>query len=577
VSARLEVGRGIVKVGRELKRITSKLNSGGRLQIKLRETIREAIKCGPVPEMRPIQDMIDDPQTDGEMVISFAADYLIVPEGPKIGKPLILEDFQCAFVLSVFDNPAGTSTAYYSVAKRNGKTFVIVVILLAFLVGPMRKKNVLMASGAMSRDQAALAYTMMEKILEISPEMEGLYHTVPSSKKIVGLKSGSEYQALSSEARTGHGRAYKIILLDEAGQISGASNSFTDMLETSQGTYEDAIMFTVSTQAPSDADYLSIMLDDAEASDDPHTVSHVYAATDECDLMDEDEWRRSNPGLGIFRSNSDLKKLMSKSVRIPTLEPGRRNLNLNQRVALESLYMAPGIWKKNAGLPDLDVLKSKPVCLGLDLSMMHDLTAAVIAAADEDNIAHVLPFVFCPTEGIEDRANRDKVPYDVWAKGGQLIPIGGKAMDYQQIVAYLKKTFDEMGITIGSIFYDRWRIDLLKNEAEKEDAWQDAEWVPFGQGYRDQSPSLENLQTITVEERLRHGSHPLLNMAARNAIAVQDPSGNIKIDKAKSTQRIDPLIALHQAVFGATVGKPTSLDTSSIYTRPERAEGMLVL
>ena len=544
----------------------------------LRDTILQAIKSGPIPEIRDYDEMVDEPKTKGEEIVAFARWYLVVPEGPKVGEPLILEDFQIAFILAVFDNPVMTRFAYYSVAKRNGKTFLIAVILLAYLVGPLQSTNVRMCSGAMARDQAGLAYDMMEKMLAMSPEMEGSYHPVPSSKKLVGLKTGSEYQAISSEAKTGHGRAYRVVLLDEAGQIKGPSNDFTDMLVTSQGTYDDAIMFVVSTQAPSDADFLSVLLDDAESTNDPATVSHVYAAEQECDLMDEEQWYISNPGLEIFRSKRDLAANLKKAMSIPTMESGQRNLSLNQRVALEALYIAVGTWKQNAGQPDYNVIRNATrVCMGLDLSQINDLCAAVVSATDENDVTHSIPFVFCPTEGIEERAHRDRAPYDVWVKEGNLIPLGGATMDYEQIVIYMRDTLDKMEIHISDIYFDRWRIDLFKRVCADEGAWQDAEWQEFGQGYKDQSPSLENLQTILLDKKLRHGSHPLLNMAASNAIAVKDPSGNIKIDKSKSTQRIDPLIALHQSVMGVTLGMADQEDTSSVYSRPERKGGFITL
>jgi phage terminase large subunit-like protein len=544
----------------------------------LREVIREAIKSGPIPVIRDFDEMVETPKTKGEQIVAFAWHYLIVPEGPMVGESLRLEDFQIAFILAVFDNPVDTRFAYFSVAKRNGKTFLIAVILLAYLVGPLQSTNVRMCSGAMARDQAGLAYDMMEKMLVMSPDLEDAYHPVPSSKKLVGLKTGSEYQAISSEARTGHGRAYRVILLDEAGQITGPSNAFTDMLVTSQGTYDDAIMFVVSTQAPSDADYLSMMLDEAEMSNSPDTVSHVYCADEDCDMMDETQWIKSNPGLGIFRSQRDLAANLKKAVALPALEAGQRNLSLNQRVSLETLFVSPRIWKLSNGAPDLDFIRGADrVCMGLDLSQINDLCAAVVSATDENDITHSYPFVFCPTQGVAEREARDRAPYAAWIKQGDLIPIGGATMDYEQIVVFMRDTLHDMGIKVTDIYFDRWRIELFQRVCEDEGAWQDANWVKFGQGFRDQSPSLENLMSILLDEKLRHGGHPLLNMAASNAIAVKDPSGNIKIDKSKSTQRIDPLIALHQSVMGVTLGIVNEEDTSSVYTRKEREGGFVTL
>ena len=79
--------------------------------------------------------------TRGEKVCQFIERYCLIPEGSKVGQPIKLLDFQRKFVLDVYDNPAGTSRAYLSVARKNGKSALIAAIVLAHLVGPEAKQN----------------------------------------------------------------------------------------------------------------------------------------------------------------------------------------------------------------------------------------------------------------------------------------------------------------------------------------------------------------------------------------------------------------------------------------------------
>jgi len=60
--------------------------------------------------------------TRGEKVCKFIERYCLIPEVRKVGQPIKLLDFQRKFVLDVYDNPAGTSRAYLSVARKNGKS-----------------------------------------------------------------------------------------------------------------------------------------------------------------------------------------------------------------------------------------------------------------------------------------------------------------------------------------------------------------------------------------------------------------------------------------------------------------------
>ena len=72
--------------------------------------------------------------------------------------------------------------------------------------------------------------------------------------------------------------------------------------------------------------------------------------------------------------------------------------------------------------------------------------------------------------------------------------------------------------------------------------------IPHGQGFRDMNPAVETLEDVLAEGTMRHGMHPVLTMCASNVRVQQDPSGNRKFDKIKSTGRIDGIVALAMAM-----------------------------
>lgn len=498
--------------------------------------------------------------TRAERVMAFIETYCIVPEGAGVGGPLALAEFQEQFVREIYDNPAGTRRAILTLARKNGKTALIAGIMLCHILGPEARQNSQIVSGAMSRDQAALVYSLASKMLMMQPAFEGLYRVIPSSKKIYGLRRNVEYRALSAEGATAHGLSPVLAILDEVGQIRGPMTPFVEAIVTSQGAHENPMIMVISTSAPSDADMLSLWIDDAKRSGDPHTVCHVYAADDDCELLDPAQWKKANPALGLFRYEKDLEEQLKMASRIPSMEAGARNLLLNQRVALESQWLAPAVWKENAGAADLEALRRGPVAVGLDLSMRNDLTAAVLAAKDDNGVVHLLPFVFAPEQGMKDRENRDKAPYAAWAASGQLVAVPGATLDYEWLCEWLKGALDDLGVMVSSVQFDRWRIRELRSAAERTGFAQDATWAEVGQGFRDFSPRVEAFETYLLQGKIRHGAHPLLNMAAANAVAVSDPAGNRKLDKAKTTQRIDPIVAAVMAV-GAFMERPAEVDT----------------
>ena len=152
--------------------------------------------------------------TRGEKVCAFVERYVLVPEGKHVGKPIKLMGFQKKFITDIYDNPKGTSRAYLSVGRKNGKSALIAAILLAHIVGPEARQNSQIVSGARSREQAALVFKLAEKMVRLSPELSKLIKVVPSSKTLIGLPMNVEYKAISAEAGTAHGLSPVFAILD---------------------------------------------------------------------------------------------------------------------------------------------------------------------------------------------------------------------------------------------------------------------------------------------------------------------------------------------------------------------------
>ncbi len=117
--------------------------------------------------------------TRGQKICAFIEIYCLIPEGAQVGQPIKLMKFQRKFILDMFDNPHGTSRAYLSVARKNGKSALIAAILLAHLVGPEERQNGQIISGARSRDQASLVFKLAEKIVRLLPDLSKIVRIVP--------------------------------------------------------------------------------------------------------------------------------------------------------------------------------------------------------------------------------------------------------------------------------------------------------------------------------------------------------------------------------------------------------------
>jgi phage terminase large subunit-like protein len=510
-----------------------------------------------IPAKRPPKTpaMVRATVRRGDRMAQFIEKYVYVAEGSLVGRTMVLLPEQKEFISDVYDNvyPTGrlrTRRGIFSIARKNGKSGLIAALLEGHIIGPEAKKNAQLYSAARSRDQAALIFNYAAKAIRQNNKLDGLVQITDSAKKIVGLANNTMYKALSADATTAHGLSPALTIHDELGQVIGPTDALYDALETAGGAQDEPLSLIISTQAANDADLLSIIIDDGIRNPTPETVVKLYAAAKDEDIFDEKVWYRVNFALGIFRSYTEFKEMADRAKRMPSSEATFRNLYLNMRIALQSLLIAPSLWKENDTCMEEALFKSGlPVHIGLDLSQKTDLTAAVAAVQDPDTgIVHLKPWVYTPSDGIEERAKADRAPYTQWAQEGYLIPTGGRVVGYDQVVEHLKRETEDMNI--ASINFDRWRIDLLRKEAERVGWATDPTipWIPRGQGFKDMSPAIETFETVLLNRMLAHGNHPLLNLGAGNAIAVRDPANSRKLEKARSTGRIDPLVAAIMAV-----------------------------
>lgn len=531
---------------------------------KLPDTIARAIKSGHVPVLRDWRTLPTAKMTQGEKVCAFIERYVPTPEGPMVGKPMQLLPFQEAFIQAIFDGDIRARRAILSVGRKAGKTAVTASLMIAFMfMEGLCSRNSRINSAALSRDQAALVFNYMSKSILLSPTLSAISKITPSGKRIIALSTGIEYHALAAEAGKAMGLSPAVLCGDEWGQVVGATHPFIDALLSSQGAHTSPLSIIISTQAPSDADWLSLAIDDATRNPTPEIVCHCYTADESLDIEDQRGWEQACPAIGVFRSLDDVKMQAEQAKRLPVTQASFENLILNRRVALDNLWLAPAVWRENGAHPDPAIFSDgRVVAMGLDLSQKTDLTAAVLAAQDDDGVIHLIPFAFTPQEGIAERELKSRAPYQAWVRDGQLIAVPGKTVDYEWVFGWLRRRLDDMNVRVDIVAFDRWRITQAQGDAERA-GFVVPTWQEVGQGYQSMSPRIEHMETLLLQGKVRHGLHPLLNLGAASAIVVSDAAGNKKLDKSKATQKIDVLVASVMAM-GVFMEQPQEFNVEAL-------------
>lgn len=472
--------------------------------------------------------------------IAWIEEYCRIPEGRDVGKPVRLRDWQKADIRRIYDNPHTTRRAILSFGRKNAKTTMSAFLLLLHLCGPEHRLNSQLFSAAQSRDQAAVLFGLAAKIVRMSPSLAAYVAIRDSSKQLECHDLGTLYRALSAEASTAFGLSPVFVVHDELGQVRGPRSTLYEALETAVAAHENPLSIVISTQAPTDRDLLSVLIDDAKHAHDPRVVLSLYTADRDSDPFCEATIRQANPAFGDFQNAEEVLAMAEDARRMPSREAEYRNLVLNQRVQAHNPFVSKSVWDSCGDLPADFV--GQTVAAGLDLSARADLTACVLLF-ERDGVKHVHPYFWLPEDGLAERSRLDRVPYDVWASQGHIRLTPGGSIDYAWVVADLAEIL--AGTELSMMCFDRWRIDEFQRELDRAGlAWP---MDPHGQGFRDMSPALDEMETDLLNRKMRHGMHPVLTMCAANAVVTRDPAGNRKLDKQRANGRIDGLVALAMA------------------------------
>lgn len=499
-----------------------------------------------------------------ERNIAWVERYCRIPEGRDVGKPVKLREWQRNIIRGIY--VPGTRRALCSFGRKNAKTAISAFLCLLHLAGPEARRNSQLFSAAQSRDQASILFNLAAKIVRMSPDLAAVVSVKESAKELICADLGSKFKALSAEASTAYGLSPVFVVHDELGQVRGPRSELYEALETASAAQDAPLSIVISTQAPNDDDLLSVLIDDAKANPDGRTRLFLYTADPDADPFDEATIRQANPAFGDFQNAEEVLAMAEDARRMPSREAEFRNLILNQRVETNAPYIARGVWEKNGNTPlELD----GPVYAGLDLSATSDLTAFVMVGHTGEQTS-VDPTFWLPADGLAEKSRTDRVPYDLWRDQGFLKTCPGKTVDYEFVASFLREQFERYDIR--KVGFDRWNMRNFRPWLERAGFTDDelSRFVEFGQGFQSMSPALRDLDQLLLNEKIRHGKHPILSMCAANSVVKMDPAGNRKLVKLAQNRRIDGMVALAMAVSvmaEADEVKPAVLTSEMILER----------
>lgn len=453
-------------------------------------------------------------------------------------------------------------TALITMARKNGKTALATYLEAAGLLGPLAEPRGEVYSAASDRNQAARHFRELEAMFLANPRLAERVNIQRFAKKIEvmnGDGAGSIYEALSSDAKKAHSLSPSFVVCDEVAQWP--HRELYDNLVTGTGVREEPLVIVISTMSSDPLHVMSELVrygQDILAGNitDTSFLPIIYTTPEGVDIWDETNWYLANPALGTFRSLEEMRKFAEQAKRIPSRQSVFKNLYLNMPVDADQHFITSEDWNACAGDIDPESLRGKTCFGGLDLSSTQDLTSLVLYFPESGD---VLPYFWTPKGRIDQHEHDDKVPYREWVRCGYLEAPEGRAIDKLAIVrriAEITAMFDLKGVA-----FDRWRFEDLNKLLDDEGI--EVNLVKWGQGFADMSPAIDVLETSILNRTIKHPKHPILTWNVANAVVTMDAAGNRKLDKSKSVERIDGLIALVMAIgLHAKAPKPVEYDFS---------------
>ena len=487
-------------------------------------------------------------------------------KGECAGKPIEPQLWQCFVQGNVFgwkqkkDNLRKYREVYEQVGKKNGKsTDAASTALYCMTVDGENGAEIY--SAATARDQAKIIFETARQMVNKSPELKAFINSYTNNLNVPS--TASKFEPVSSEAGTLDGKDVYLGLIDEL--HAHKNRDVYDILKGGTVARNQPLIWVVTTAGflvngicRERYDYAVKVLEGV--IDDPTLFAYIAQPDEGDDILDPKNFIKANPNLGVSVKLDDLKLKAKQAKELPSAYNQFACKHMNLWVSASEKWMDMQKWAKSGADADVDLSQRRCYC-GVDLSAKLDLTSVVLDFPLDNGMYAVLHHSFIPEATMIEKERKDNVPYSAWARQGYLTVIPGEAIEQQWIMDYIMLQAKKYKII--EIDYDPWNATEFAQRMEADGFT----CVEVRQGPRSLSEPMKDVQRLAVQGKLVHFDDPVLKWAVSNVVATADSAGNIKPDKSKTTQRIDPAAAMFTAHARAI--SDTWVDLDSLISRDE--------
>lgn len=548
----------------------------------------------------------------------FFEQVLRLSEGQFEGRPFLLHPSQSFIIGSLFgwkrsDGTRRFRRAYIEQGKGNGKSPMAGGIGLYGMTAD-GEAGAQIYSAAAKRDQAAILFADAVKMVKQSPALAKRIEFSGGPGREYNMahhKSGSFFRPVSRDTgKSGSGPRPYFVLADEVHEMpDGAilemlergfkfrrqplllmiTNSGSDRNSVAWHEHEWAVRVAAGNREDNPDESIAFL---GEPLDDE--LFSFVCSMDEGDdpLNDPSCWAKANPLLGVTITEEYLASVVAQAKNIPAKQNNILRLHFCVWTDSDVAWMSREVVEPL--LADFDPLvehKGKEVFCGLDLSQSRDLTALgcvvqtgdkEVEARDKDGALRkvrkptfdIWIEAWTPGDTMQERSERDKIPYPVWAQQGFIHAPPGENINYLHVAQTLVEY--DRDYNVRMVAYDRYAFRRFEEDAKQLSLSLNFIEHPQG-GTKKAKPtpemeeaskregkqaeglwfpgSLRLLEDAMLEGRVRFRRNPALISAIASAVVEKDKWDNAWLSKQKSTNKIDPIVAVVMA-FGAAHSVP---------------------
>jgi phage terminase large subunit-like protein len=490
-----------------------------------------------------------------EHVLAFFSQGLTHTKGEYARKPFVPAPWQRDRVLAplfgevLFDEKRQRyvrryRTLYLCIGRKNGKSELIAGIMLYLLVAD-GEIGAEVYGLALDTEQAGIVYHVAQRMVRQNADLRDRLRVVRSVQRIVDETTGSYYQVLAGDAAGNLGLNPSGAVIDEL--LNQPDRELFDAIRTGFGARAQPLLMLATTAendptsfAATERSWSERIAEDPDL--EPERLVVIYSAPVEADWTAPETWKLANPALGDFLDMRVLAAECHTAQGNPAAERSFRQYRLNQPQTLVGRAIALSAWEASAGPVDCFQLAEdcagREAYIGLDLATTQDLAAyALVFPSEDENTYQVVWRHFAPARQLTELSRRTGGQAMVWVTEGLLTLTDSAATDYRAIAAALEA--DRERYRIAEVAYDPWNSVQLATELS------DGGWpmIPMAQSARSLSAATSELLRLIAEGDLHHGGSPIMRWQAGNAVTRVDPVGNVKLDKQRSIEKIDGLVA----------------------------------